>query len=114
MKDDTAMRSTISFVAIGCFRYMQEALNNNPKKYEFLIDTYSGQIGVVDMVTQHAYLIEKAWKRKENKDIDYVWDYDVSEAFGYYATANLADDIQLNPVAMIESLIDELENSNGP
>lgn len=109
-KETEKLRSTISFIAIGCFRYMQQALINNPKKYEFLIDTYSGQIGVVDMVTQYCYLIEKKWQSKLDKDIDYVWEYDVAEAFGYYATANLADDIQLNVVAMIDSLVDELEN----
>jgi hypothetical protein len=109
-KETEKMRSTIAFIAIGCFRYMQEAMRNNPKNYEFLIDTYSGQTGVVDMVTQYCYLIEKAWERKENKDIDYVWEYDVCEEFGYFATGKLADDIQLNVVAMIDSIIDELEN----
>ena len=109
-KETEKMRSTIAFIAIGCFRYMQQALTKDTDKYEFLIDTYSGQTGVVDMVTQYCYLIEKAWERKENKDIDYVWEYDVCEEFGYLATATLADDVQLNVVAMIDDIINELEN----
>lgn len=102
-------RATISFIAIGCFRAMQEMIKLSHDKYDILSDTYSGQMGVVDEVTQYCYNIEKAWKRKKNKEIDYVWDYDVSEEFGYIVTYYLADGIEFNAEEVIKGIVDELE-----
>lgn len=80
---NNSSRITVAYITIGA-NIALRALE--PDARCKLADRYSGEIGIIDEVTQYYALIDYVYDAltPEERDLFGVWDYEVSETFGRY------------------------------
>ena len=76
-------RITVAYIAIGAYTALRAL---EPDLRCKLADSYGGEIGIIDEVTQYYALIDYVYDAltPEEREPFGVWDYEVSETFGHY------------------------------
>lgn len=81
---------TIAYIAIGAHRRLRVELNTQRgemTRHDALIETYSGELGIIDSCIDDALMLDQMQDKREAEGKTgngYVFAYEVAEEYGYY------------------------------